>query len=358
MSSPSLQFVVKGDLEQRTGGYIYDAHIIRGLENLGWTISVHSTSPDSANSKETDAHLGLEDILNSIEDGQTVILDGLAMGEHPDQLGPHSHRLKLISLMHHPLFEETGYSESEKARLLELEMKALTTCTGVITTSQFTAKQLRGLNVAKKIVKTVIPGTDQPPSTKGPQHNTPHRLLCVASIIPRKGLDVLVDALDKIQHLEWECICAGDLDRSPDYVSKLLNSVAEKHLSNRILFTGECSNSTIAKLYDLSTIFVLPSLYEGYGMALTEAAVRGLPVISTTGGAIPHTLKGTPAFLVPPGNSTCLADAIETALNNRPDSDLRLIKSQEAQSRFPTWKQTARHFEDAVTALVPDIRKQ
>jgi glycosyltransferase involved in cell wall biosynthesis len=350
---PTLQFVIKGDLQQRTGGYIYDAHIIRGLEKLGWAVSVHSTSSHST--KKVQTHTNLEIILDSIKDGQTVILDGLAMGQHPDELGRHCHRLKLISLLHHPLSEESGLSPSEKTRLLEVEMKALGTCTGVITTSQFTAKQLVDMNVAEKIVRTVIPGTDPVPCAKGPHNNTPPRLLCVASVIPRKGLDILVEALHQIQHLDWECICAGDLERSPHYASKILNSVSERHLNHRILFTGECSSSTIAKLYDLSSIFVLASRYEGYGMVLTEAVVRCLPVISTTGGAIPHTLNGTSAVLVPPGNANCLADAIKAALDSHSDNNHRSGKPKGAQSRFPTWDQTIQHFEEAIITLVPDI---
>jgi glycosyltransferase involved in cell wall biosynthesis len=347
VKSSSLHFIIKDDLEQRTGGYIYDDHIIRGLRELGWVISVHSTSLSSSKIG-TPPNNSLENILNSIEEGQTVILDGLVMGRNPRELSRHTHRLKLISLLHHPLFKESGLPQSEMVRLFEMEKKALTNCVGVITTSQFTANQLATMNIPTEIIRTVIPGTKPALPAKGPHKNAPPRLLCVASVIPRKGFHILIDALHKIRCLDWECICAGSLDRSPSYASEILETVAKHQLGHRILFTGECSSATIDKLYDFSSIFVLASLYEGYGMVLAEAATRSLPIISTTGGAIPYTMKGTPAILVPAGDSNSLADALRNTLNNLAD------ESYSVQNQFPNWEQATRNFEDAITSLVPD----
>ena len=61
-------------------------------------------------------------------------------------------------------------------------------------------------------------------------------------------------------------------------------------LAERIAFVGECDASALARAYGSATLFVLPSHYEGYGMVLVEALAHGLPIVSTTGGAIPDTV--------------------------------------------------------------------
>ena len=351
MIPTTLHFIIKGELDQKTGGYIYDARIIQELRLLGWNITVYSTA-NSSPGEEGRVAEDLESILSGIEDNEVVILDGLVMGQQPLVLGQHAHRLRMISLLHHPLSEESGLTELEKDRLFHSEKAAVASCIGVITTSDFTSQQLNNMGVLESIIKTVIPGTDRSPISMGPHKTFSPRFLCVASVIPRKGLDTLVESLSQIMHLDWECICAGSLDRNPGYASTILKMARDKELKGRILFTGECSQSTIDKFYHISSIFVLPSMYEGYGMVLTEAAIRGLPIISTTAGAIPNTLKGINAVLVPPGDTQSLAKAMEQALaDETPDSEGFTIRANQAQKHFPNWKSTTKHFEEAIKTL-------
>ena len=351
MIPTTLHFVIKGELDQKTGGYIYDARIIREMRLLGWHINVYSTA-NSKPGEEGGVEEDLGSILSGIEDNEIVILDGLVMGRHPLVLSQHAHRLRMISLLHHPLSKESGLTELEKDHLLHSEKAALASCIGVVTTSDFTSQQLSHMGVSESIIKTVIPGTDPSPVSIGPHKHFSPRFLCVASVIPRKGLDTLVDALSQILHLDWECICAGSLDRKPGYASDILKKVRDKKLSSRILFTGECSQSTIDKFYHISSIFVLPSMYEGYGMVLTEAATRGLPIISTTAGAIPNTLKSINAVLVPPGDTQSLAKAMEQALvGESRNSEGFTIRANQAQKHFPDWKSTTKTFEEAIKTL-------
>ena len=89
-------------------------------------------------------------------------------------------------------------------------------------------------------------------------------------------------------------------------------------------------------------------MYEGYGMVLTEAATRGLPIISTTAGAIPNTLKSINAVLVPPGDTQSLAKAMEQALAGESrNSEGFTIRANQAQKHFPDWKSTTKTFEEA-----------
>ena len=139
-------------------------------------------------------------------------------------------------------------------------------------------------------------------------------LLCVASVTPRKGHDVLVRALARIRDLEWTCVCVGGLDRDPSHTDSVLRAVADAGLEDRIQFVGERHGEDLDDLYRTASAFVLASYYEGYGMALADALAYGLPVVSTTGGAIPFTVPSEAGLLVEPGDSVAFADALRTLL--------------------------------------------
>ena len=84
-------------------------------------------------------------------------------------------------------------------------------------------------------------------------------------------------------------------------------------LEGRIDFPGELGAPELDKLYHSASIFVLATHYEGYGMALAEALARGLPVVSTHGGAVPDTVPLEAGVLVPPGDERALAAALRGA---------------------------------------------
>jgi glycosyltransferase involved in cell wall biosynthesis len=89
---------------------------------------------------------------------------------------------------------------------------------------------------------------------------------------------------------------------------------------------------------------VLPSHHEGYGMALAEASARGLPIVSTTGGAIPDTVPPDAGILVPPGDVDALAEALRRLLTD-PGARLRLREAGlAARTRLPGWPAQAAAF--------------
>ena len=104
-------------------------------------------------------------------------------------------------------------------------------------------------------------------------------LLAVGSIVPRKGYDVLIAALGQIPDLPWRLVIAGDPGRSPATAAALTEQIASLPLADRVELAGVVSAERLASLYAASDLFVLPSRYEGYGMAYTEAIAHGLPVV-------------------------------------------------------------------------------
>jgi glycosyltransferase involved in cell wall biosynthesis len=350
MTVRELHVIVPGALEQRTGGYVYDARVVAGLRALGWTVRVHSLEgsfpdPDHA------AAYNLTAALESIPDGSTVVVDGLAMGGLPGPVRDQGHRLDLISLVHHPLAEETGLSEVEQKKFRDSERAALEACNGVIVTSTFTAGEVEKLGVPAERIVVAPPGTEPAPAAEGPAEGSPPALLCVATVTPRKGHDVLVSALERIQDVAWTCACVGGLERAPEYVRTVRDSVSQSGLGDRIDFVGERAGKLLDDLYRRASVFVAPSYYEGYGMALMEALARGLPVVSTTGGAIPHTVPSDAAILVPPGDAEALAEALRTVLTDDARRAELAAAARSHAAELPDWDAAARSFAEAVEAL-------
>ena len=131
-------------------------------------------------------------------------------------------------------------------------------------------------------------------------------LLCVAAVTFDKGHDVLLDALAAITDLSWHCVCVGSLDRDPAFVDRLRRRCADGGLANRVSFPGPRTGAELARSYAAADLMVLASRAETYGMVVTEALARGLPVLAAEVGGVPealgHGADGTrPGLLVPPG---------------------------------------------------------
>ena len=354
--SRDLHVVVPGALEQRTGGYVYDARIVRGLCELGWQVEVHNlvgTFPDA----DAEARASMTSTLAGIPAGARVVIDGLAMGGLPEPVRAERARLRILALVHHPLADETGLDTLRRARYTALERDALAACLGVLVTSEFTAGRLGAFGVEPARVRAVRPGTDLAPPAIGPGAEAPPALLCVASLTPRKGQDVLVHALSRLRDLSWTCVCAGSLDRVPGYATMVRGLTRETGLAGRVRFPGVCEPDHLDDLYHHASLFVLPSHYEGYGMALADALARGLPVVSTTGGAIPRTVPGDASVLVPPGDDAALEEALGRLLADGSGVSRRAELARAARRHaqaLPNWRQATQAFADAILELTPD----
>ena len=355
MKGEELHLIVPGPLDQRTGGYLYDARMASGLERLGWTVVVHSLEGEFPEG-DARAEGSLDGVLAGLSERTRVLIDGMAMGALPGPIRAHSPRLRVLGLVHHPLADETGLDPVQQDRFAALEREALGACAGVLCTSAFTATRMEAYGVPPARVRAVPPGTEPARPAVGPAAGEAPRLLCVGTVLPRKGQDVLVKALARIQHVRWSCVCAGSLDRAPTYASAVRVQAADGGLSDRIEFPGECGQAALDDLFHSASLFVQPSHYEGYGMALAEALARGLPVVSTTGGAVPHTVPAAAAILVTPGDEAALADALRHLLAGPAGFTRRARLAAAARTHaltLPTWDKAASSFAQAILELSP-----
>jgi len=337
-SGGALVLIVPGPLETSSGGYAYDRRMIAGLSHRGWSVTVRTL--DAGFPRPSPAardHAARE--LAAIPDGRTVLIDGLALGAMPGEVERERTRLRLIALVHHPLAAETGIDRDTAAELESSERRALAAVGLVVVTSSATGATLARYGVGRDRIAVVEPGTDRAAQARGSKDGLLH-LLCVAALIPRKGHQTLARALAKIGDGRWRLTCVGSVQRDPRTVEQLLARLRADGLEDRVLLTGEVDESTLANCYDRADVFVLPTFYEGYGMAVAEALAHGLPVISSATGAIPELLTDGAGLLVPPGDPDALAAALLQVLD--PDARAQLAKGAlQARIRLSTWEDAA-----------------
>ena len=318
-----VSFAVPGDLGIPTGGYTYDRRIIAELPALGWRTEVVNLG-DGFPYPTADTRAAACARLSGLAHGRPIVVDGLAFGVLPDAAETLCASHRLVALVHHPLALESGLSATELASLRTAERSALGCARHVVATSAMVARLLvKDYGVPSVGVSVVHPGTDRV-SIRPRKREGPARLLAVGSLIPRKGYDVLVAALAQLTHLSWRLVVAGDCGRSPQTFRQVRADIARFGLADRITLLGTVGADELTPLYESADLFVLPSRFEGYGMAYTEAIAHGVPVVGTTAGAIPETVPAGAGVLVAPDNVEALAAALQQLIANG-DARERLI---------------------------------
>ncbi|MDO6824613.1 glycosyltransferase [Marinobacter sp. 1_MG-2023] len=347
-SETTLHFVVPGDPDQNTGGYRYVRKLAEAL-NLAGAAAEVTGLPGSFPKPDAVATQAMDSLLSRLADGSRVILDGLAMSAMPDVLEKHAQRLYLAALIHHPLADETGLSQSEQSWFFQREKGALKIVRDIFTTSAFTATRLAAYGVSAGRIRTAEPGVESPGgrvtlgADKAAENQAPH-ILCVAHLSPRKAQNQLVEALSGLKDLQWHCTLAGSCERDLAYASRVRQQIQDSGLRSRIDLAGEVDGDKLASLYRQADMFVLPSLYEGYGMVIDEAVAVGLPVISSDGGALKATGERPGVMLYPAGDVNVLRASLRKWIDD-PDSlaHARAVARGEA-CNTRTWADTASLF--------------
>ncbi|WP_435123633.1 glycosyltransferase family 4 protein [Micromonospora tulbaghiae] len=304
-----VHVVLPGDIDdpaEPSGGNAYDRHVCRGLAGRGWTVREHQVPggwPHPGPRERAD----LAGLLGGLPDGVPVLLDGLVASTVPDVLAPHAARLRLVILVHLPIEGET-------------EARSLATATTVVATSEWTRDRLLDrYRLPPGRVTVAPPGVDPAPVASG----TPGggRLLCVAAVTPLKGHDVLAAALAEVADLDWTCDWVGPPDRDRAFADRLRGRLSATGLGGRVRLTGPRTGPDLAATYAAADLLVAPSRRETYGMVVTEALARGVPVLASDTGGLPDTLGHAPGgdrpgLLVPPGDPGATAAALRRWLTD------------------------------------------
>ncbi len=342
-------FAIPGDIDQPTGGYAYDRRLLALLPGMG--IDVEHVPLPRAFPRPSGMDLRTAaQALAGVDASTVLLIDGLAYGAFSTAtLAAIPHRI--VALVHHPLAFETGIGPDRAAALLASETQALGRSNHIIVTSSMTAQLLRtNLQVPAAKITVAEPGTD--PASRAVGSDGTLSLLAVGSIVPRKGFTVLVEALADLNQHDWRLTIAGAAS-DHDELARLELAIAAAGLAGRVSFAGAVDAVALDRLYAQADVFVMSSLFEGYGMALAEAMARGLPIVCTTGGAALETVPDAAAVKVPPGNTDALRTALRRVIKT-PALRLELADAAWAAGQaLPRWEDTAR----IVATVLEDVAR-
>jgi glycosyltransferase involved in cell wall biosynthesis len=221
----------------------------------------------------------------------------------------------------------------------------LTAAAAVVTTSAWTRRRLLELYaLPANRVHVAEPGVDA--AALAPGTAAGGALLCVAAVTFDKGHDLLLDALETIADPSWHCVCVGSLDRDPAFVDSVRRRLLDGGLGHRVCFTGSRTGADLDRIYAAADLMVLASRAETYGMVVTEALARGLPVVAAEVGGVTEALgqgaDGTrPGLLVPPGDPAALAAALRVWLSDVELRERLRATARERRESLPAWSTTA-----------------
>jgi MMP alpha-(1->4)-mannosyltransferase len=170
---------------------------------------------------------------------------------------------------------------------------------------------------------------------------------------PLKGLRYLLEAVAEIStNRKIKLVVVGTL-KNNGKIERLLTKLGIKEC---VTFTGCIENDAFVQHYAKAFLAIVPSVYEGFGFPAGEAMACGLPVISTTGGALPEVV-GNAGMLVPPANPKALVKAILTLMDH-PEQAKQMGRDGFNRVRdYFTWKRAAELTVEAYRETIRDYRR-
>jgi glycosyltransferase involved in cell wall biosynthesis len=336
--------VIYGPLESQSGGYLFDRMLVSKLRGLGDVVDIVSLPP-----RRYAAHLLDNVVYRNNSDVDVLVQDEL---NHPSLLLANGrlHRSPIISIVHHlrssekrPLWENANYRLIERGYLNSVD--------GFIFNSEVTRESVQLLAGRPKPFVVATPGGDRL-GRSTPEHVMqralqpgPLRLIYVGSLTPAKGLDVLLDALAVLPRADFSLDVVGTGAAAPRFAERMRRTAGDLRLPAK--FCGELDDRALEEKLRNSHVMVLPSYYEGFGIAYLEGMAHGLPAVGTVAGAIPDLVTdGVDGYLVSPGDAGGLADRIR-ALGYERELLARLgVAALRRFTVFPTWEQTTERIRD------------
>ncbi|MBW2490960.1 MAG: glycosyltransferase family 4 protein [Deltaproteobacteria bacterium] len=273
-----------------------------------------------------------------------------------------------IATIHHPmtvdrdLAVKTASSFWAKIKLLRwysfigMQKRVARTLSHIITVSKNSMHDIgRDFNIPLKRFKVIPNGIDTELFHPIPEIKREKNRIIVTSSseTPLKGLHYLLEALAEISKTrKIKLVVVGTLRKNGD-IERLLTKLG---INGCVTFTGHIENDVFVQHYAKAFLAIVPSVYEGFGFPAGEAMACGLPVISTTGGALPEVV-GNAGILVPPANSKALVKAILTLMDNPEQAkQMGRVGFNRVRDLF-TWKRAAEMTVEAYRETIHDYHR-
>ncbi|SDU18005.1 glycosyltransferase family 4 protein [Desulfobacula phenolica] len=273
--------------------------------------------------------------------------------------------MPVTATIHHPITVDrrlavqstTSFLKKLKAlrwySFISMQKRVAKKLSHIITVSDSSKKDIaKEFNISESKFKTIPIGIDTdnfyPLENIKKQSN---RIIVTNSAdTPLKGLFHLLFAIKGVlKTRQVKLVIIG----TPKKGGSIENLVKKLGLDQHIKFTGRIDNDQFVKEYAKSSIAVVPSLYEGFGLPVGEAMACRIPVICTTGGALPE-VAGDAAKMVPPGDAKSLETAILELLDDPSQRETLAEKGYQRVLKEFNWKKTAARTVDTYKEIIND----
>jgi glycosyltransferase involved in cell wall biosynthesis len=278
--------------------------------------------------------------------------------------------LPVLATIHHPItvdrrlemeHAETSWQRFSKGRwyaFTKMQTRVATRMTRVLTVSENSMADIHSDHEVPLDRMHVVPvGVDQELFKPLPHvERKPGRLITTASAdVTMKGLRYLLEALAKLRtERDVELVVIGRLKEG----GQSARTIERLGLSDAVTFISGVPEERIIELYSEAELAIVPSLDEGFSLPAIEAMSCAVPLVATTGGALPEVVgaDGDTALVVEPGDSEALAAKIAQALD---DPELRARVGANGRQRVIdrwTWRHTAEGTVEQYRALLDETR--
>jgi len=314
-TTPDVVLVTAGDPARRTGGNLYNRHMLAALRRDGVRVTtvVLRDRRDAARLGELRAPL--------------VIVDTIAASLAARHLG----RLRARG--------------SEVVALTHMRQGAMAVARRadrVIAVSRGLADELVAGGIDRRRIVVISPGREGIAAKSRARRGG--RVLCVGNWTPGKGIHTLVAAVARVPEVSLELV--GD---TPDraYAARVRHAIAAHRLGSRVCVYGSLGRTALARRYAEASIFALPSIREGYPIVYAEALAHGLPVVGCDIPGVREVTDGA-AILVAPGRVAPLAAALKKLASDERARRALARRSLVRARRLPTWAESELRFVEAV----------
>ena len=319
-----LGFLIPGDPNQKTGGYLYNRRILEFWKEQNWPVDLITIPHTSEDIKEEDSR-NLNEILTDPR-WSHYLIDGLAGAWMEKELSQAKKTKNIIYLEHLPLKEHW-----------ETEKDAIEKCSQVIVTSKYAHETLKRKGIDLPIY-TIQPGSSiKEVNKKKVYSNTVKNILFIGSLTPRKDPMTLLRVLKQFQQLDWQLhICTSSTNNQ--HALKVLSWIKEEQLSERVKIHIAIEQEDLYSIMTVADVMVVTSREETFGMAVAEGIEIGLPIIANRIKAFESHFSDYVHFYSGIEKLSLLLEEIITSPEN-----YNLLVKQALENNFemPSWEDSA-----------------